>query len=218
MGTSVFHIGWQHQRLTASTELTVLTRAMYTARSNAMARMEAEAKALGAEGIVSVDLQWRPHGVSPEHIEFVAVGTAIRHHDPGPRSLHRHDGRPFTSHLSVQAFYTLLGTGHAPVAFVLGNCVWHVAAQGVVQTMKQFGQNAEMPQWTQAYYEARETAMLRLQVEAERDGASGIVEVHQRTSEWVWGVHTLEFYAAGTSVRRFGEPQQKAPTGTLPLV
>src|SRR4051794_26058080 len=56
MGSSVFHIGWQNQRLRSSTELTVLTQAMYTARANAMNRMLAEAQQVQADGVVGVRL------------------------------------------------------------------------------------------------------------------------------------------------------------------
>lgn len=160
MGTSVFHIGWQPQRRQQSQELQVLTGAMYTARENAMGRMQAEATALQADGIVGVRLEWRGHGVSAEHIEFVAVGTAVRFVQQ-PGAFRRPDGKPFTSHLSGQELYKLGKAGYAPVAYCLGNCVYHVAAQGFIQTMQQMGQNVEMPQWTQAYYDSREIAMTR---------------------------------------------------------
>jgi uncharacterized protein YbjQ (UPF0145 family) len=216
MGTSVYHIGWQAQRRQVSQELNVLTSAMYTARENAMSRMQAEADSLQADGIVGVRLHWRQHGISAEHIEFVAIGTAVREKS-GSGTYKRPDGRAFSSHLSGQDFYTLLGTGWAPVAFVLGNCVYHVAAQGFLQTLSQIGQNVEMPQWTQAYYDAREIAMARMQAEAERDDAHGVVGVSLETSEFVWGPHTMEFYASGTAVRRVGEPRFTAPTQVLPL-
>ena len=38
-------------------------------------------------------------------------------------------GRPFTSDLSGQDFWTLLRTGHRPVGMVMGSCVYHVAHQ-----------------------------------------------------------------------------------------
>lgn len=216
MGTSVFHIGWQPQRRQVSQELQVLTGAMYTARENAMGRMQAEADTLGADGIVGVRLQWRGHGVSADHIEFVAVGTAVRF-DAQPGQFRRPDGRAFTSHLSGQELFKLAKAGYGPVAYVLGNCVYHVAAQGFLQTMQQMGQNVEMPQWTQAYYESREIAMQRMQAEAERDGASGVVGVGFTTSEWVWGPHTMEFFVSGTAVRRIREPQTYDPQLVLPM-
>jgi uncharacterized protein YbjQ (UPF0145 family) len=204
MGTSVYHIGFQPSRGLNSGEYQVLTQAMYTARANAMARMQAEADAVGADGVVGVRLTWRQHGASAEHIEFVAVGTSVRFRDQ-PGAFRRPDGKAFSSHLSGSELFQLMATGWAPVAYVMGVCVYHVAVQGLMQSLSQAGRNAEMPQWTQAYYEARELAMTRLQAEATRDGAHGVVGVDVAASEWVWGGHTLEFAASGTAVRRSGE-------------
>src|ERR1700704_2563292 len=59
MGSSMYHIGYQFQTWNQSQELQVLTQAMYTAREYAMARMEAEADTLGADGIVGVHLEYQ---------------------------------------------------------------------------------------------------------------------------------------------------------------
>ena len=216
MGSSVFHIGWQAQSLRQSTELQVLSQAMYTARTNAMGRMLAEAEQVGADGVVGTRLTFRQHGLSAEHIEFIAVGTAVISKDD-PGRLRRPDGRPFTSHLDVQDFFTLLRTGHVPVEFVMGVCVWHVAAQGFMQTLRQVGQNVEMPQWTQGYYDARELALTRMQAEAERVQATGVTGVEWRASEWTWGTHTLEFFTSGTAVRKVAEQPALDPQFVLPL-
>jgi uncharacterized protein YbjQ (UPF0145 family) len=154
--------------------------------------------------------------MSGEHIEFIAVGTAVISQSQ-PGALRRPDGAPFTSHLSVEDFYTLLKTGHVPVEFVMGVCVWHVAQQGMMQTLRQMGQNVEMPQWTQGYYDAREAALARMQAEAEQVGASGITGVQWFAREWMWGAHTLEFFTSGTAVRRVGPAQELAPQFTLSL-
>lgn len=216
MGSSVFHIGWQQQNLRQSTELQVLSQAMYTARMNAMGRMLAEAEQVGADGVVGTRLTFRQHGLSADHIEFIAVGTSVVSKD-NPGNYRRPDGRPFTSHLNVQDFYTLLQTGHLPVEFVMGVCVWHVAAQGLLQTLKQMGRNVEMPQWTQGYYDARELALSRMQQEAERVQAAGITGVEWSASEWMWGTHTLEFFTSGTAVRKIATGNTVAPTLVLPL-
>ena len=216
MGSSVFHVGWQAQNLRQSTELGVLSQAMYTARMNAMSRMMAEAAQVGADGVVGTRLTFRRHGVSADHIEFIAVGTSVTS-KTAPGTFRRPDGAPFSSHLNVQDFYTLLRTGHVPVEFVMGVCVWHVAAQGILQTMRQVGQNVEMPQWTQGYYDARETALTRMQAEAERVQATGITGVEWAASEWMWGTHTLEFFTSGTAVRKVSEAGTVDPTLVLPL-
>jgi uncharacterized protein YbjQ (UPF0145 family) len=216
MGVSVYHVGFQTSGLRQQQELSTLTEAMYRARWNAMSRMQAEADSLAADGIVGVRLEWRPHGAAGEHLEFLAVGTAVRY-TAEPGAFRRPGGQAFSSHLSGQDLVTLLTTGYAPVAFVMGNCVFHVAAQGVLQTIKQMGRNIEMPQWTQGNYEARELAMARLQAEAERDGASGVVGVSFTVQNYVWGPHTLEFYAEGTAIRRRGDAAPIRPDYTLSM-
>src|ERR1700749_4145504 len=56
LGSSIYHVGVQFGRWGKNQELDVLSQAMYHARELAMGRMEAEADALGADGIVGVRL------------------------------------------------------------------------------------------------------------------------------------------------------------------
>ena len=56
LGSSIYHVGLQFGRWGKNQELDVLSQAMYHARELAMGRMEAEADALGADGIVGVRL------------------------------------------------------------------------------------------------------------------------------------------------------------------
>jgi uncharacterized protein YbjQ (UPF0145 family) len=209
MGSSIFHIGIQLQSWGQSTELSVLTQAMYTAREYAMARMEAEADAVGADGVVGVRLEYKSYSWGDELIEFVAVGTAVRS-KAGGAQWRTPAGKPFTSDLSGQDFWALSRTGYQPVSFVLGVCVYHVAHQSFRQAWKTMGRNAEMPNFTQATYDAREIAMTRMQAEAERDGAIGVVGVRVNEENFIWGEHAIEFLALGTSVR------QVDPNATVP--
>ena len=52
MGISVYHVGYQFTNIRQQQELGVLTEETYRARWNAMARMQAEADSLHADGIV----------------------------------------------------------------------------------------------------------------------------------------------------------------------
>src|SRR5579884_1013291 len=216
LGSSIYHVGFQFQTWNQSQELQVLTQAMYTAREYAIARMEAEADELGADGIVGVHLEYRRYTWSADLLEFMAVGTAVRSTRGG--QWRTPSGKPFTSDLSGQDMWTLVNTGHAPVSFVLGTCVYHVAHQGFMQAMKQVGQNVEMPNFTQATYDAREIAMSRMQAEADRDGASGIVGVRLVEQNHVWGDHAIEFLAIGTSIRQLsGQQALPLPSMVLPM-
>jgi uncharacterized protein YbjQ (UPF0145 family) len=190
VGSSIYHIGFQQSSWKASQEMGVLTQAMYSARELAMTRMEEEADQLGADGIVGVRLE----------VGRYEWGTAIKH--KGGKVHRAPNGRPFTSDLSGQAFWTLLQTGKRPVGLVMGTCVYHVAHRGMIQSMRQTGQNVELEQYTQALYDARELAMERMQKEAEAigDGVLGIVEVKLQANNHGWGSHVIEFFAVGTAV------------------
>ncbi len=58
-------------------ELTAPTQALYDARELAMERMQVEAEALEAAGIVGVVIDENNHNWGPGVIEFSAVGTAV---------------------------------------------------------------------------------------------------------------------------------------------
>jgi uncharacterized protein YbjQ (UPF0145 family) len=217
MGSSMYHIGYQFQPLNQSQELQVLTQTMYTAREYAIARMEAEADTLGADGIVGVRLDYRQYAWGDDLLEFMAIGTAVRGIEGA--SWRTPSGRPFTSDLSGQDLWTLARTGFAPVSFVLGTCVYHVAHESFRQMWKTVGQNSEMPNFTQATYDAREIALTRMQAEAQRDGAEGIVGARIIEENHIWGENAIEFLALGGSLRRL-EPagDLPAPSVVLPML
>jgi uncharacterized protein YbjQ (UPF0145 family) len=189
VGSSIYHIGFQQSRWNKSQEMQVLSEAMYTARELAMTRMEEEADQLGADGIVGVRL-----------------------------NIGRYDWGQDMSDLSGQDFWTLLRTGHRPVGMVMGSCVYHVAHRGMFQSLRQAGQNVELPNFTQALYDARELAMERMQAEAEAVKAEGIVGVQLSERSHGWGSHVIEFFAVGTAIVPYGEEHTiEPPTPVLDL-
>ncbi len=218
VGSSIYHVGYQQAAWLKNQEMTVLTQAMYHARELAMTRMEEEAHALGADGVVGVRLEV-DHKEWGSHIaEFVAIGTAVVHRNDPHRFKNKH-GRPFTSDLSGQDFYILLKSGYRPLGLVMGNCVYHIAMQTFGNFLRTFSQNTELTQYTQALYDSRELAMERMQKEAEDLGAKGIVgaNIHERTH--AWGSHVIEFFAVGTAVEEISKNHViDPPTLVLPLI
>ncbi|HEV2678123.1 MAG TPA: heavy metal-binding domain-containing protein [Aliidongia sp.] len=82
MGSCVYHVA--HRGMLASigtagsnVELENYTSAMYEAREIAVERMQAEASAAKAEGVVGVDIHEGSHGWKTHVIEFFAIGTAV---------------------------------------------------------------------------------------------------------------------------------------------
>jgi uncharacterized protein YbjQ (UPF0145 family) len=216
LGSSIYHIGYQQASWNQNQEMGVLTQAMYHARELAMTRMEEEADQLGADGIVGVRLDIGRYDWGADLAEFIAVGTAVKHKDG---ELHRApNGRPFTSDMSGQEFATLLRAGYRPAGLVMGNCVYHVARQGMLASLKQVGRNVEMPNFTQALYEARELAMERMGTEAEELQSDGIVGARIIERSHGWGSHVIEFFAIGTAVlSTSAEHQIEKPALVLPL-
>ena len=217
IGSSIYHIGIQLASYRQNQELEVLSQAMYEARELAMTRMEEEADQLGADGVVGVRLDIGRYEWGENMAEFIAVGTAVKHRGG---QLHRApSGRPFTSDLTGQEFWTLLQTGHRPVGMVMGSCVYHVAHQTMRQSIKQTGQNVELPNYTQALYDARELAMERMQSEAQELSAEGIVGVQLQEKSHGWGSHTIEFFAVGTAIvpREGHDEEIEPPTPVLDL-
>jgi uncharacterized protein YbjQ (UPF0145 family) len=210
MGSSIFHVGF-HPVRGVSEELTTLTQALYHARELAMVRMEEEADALGADGIVAVRLNLTIHTWGTNVIEFLAIGTAVKNIDPKSdvKNWRAANGKPFQSDLSGQDFWTLLHAGYRPVGMVMGNCVYYVAPQQV-QSWAQYNQNMELMGPTQAFYDARELAMERMQAEAEALEAEGIVGVSVDESNHTWGTSVLEFSAIGTAVKPLRENHEIA--------
>jgi uncharacterized protein YbjQ (UPF0145 family) len=215
VGSSIYHIGFSSKGWSSSREVQTLTQAMYAARELAMSRMEEEADVLGADGIVGVRLDVGFYEWGRGTAEFLALGTAVSAEDGG--NWKTPAGKPFTSDLSGQDFWTLLQAGHAPLGLVMGTCVYHVAHQGMFKAMGNIGQNKEMPNFTQALYEARELAMERMQDEAKKVGAEGIVGVQIQEKSHVWGSHTIEFFAMGTAVRKLPDREIATPRMVLSL-
>lgn len=219
LGSSVYHVGLQVGKWSKNMEMDKLSQAMYHARELAMTRMEAEADALGADGIVGVRLEIEFKEYGNDLAEFIAIGTAVIADAAPPVGTWRNNKNlPFTSDLSGQDFWTLIQSGYAPQGLVMGTCVYHIAHRGMMASMGTFGQNVEIPQYTEALYDARELAMGRMQTEAEQLAAEGVVGVQLLSLPHRWGGHTTEFFAIGTAVRSLREDHVIAtPSLVLPL-
>jgi uncharacterized protein YbjQ (UPF0145 family) len=234
VGVSIYDAGWQWTGPFGGVrELTTVSKAMHQARELAVGRLRQQANDLGADGVVDVRLEAEHHKWRGGHtvVRFVAVGTAIAFDAKraGPAlqnapSLRVHNGHPFTSDLNASEFLTLLQAGHRPVTLAMGNCVIQV------RRWKPMGfDNFEVPEYTQAFIDARESAMLRLEQDLFREFPAGrqespegvvgmTVEEHAHSGEGV-----VEYLALGTAIAPLPKPnpwqlpQLPAPTVVVPL-
>jgi uncharacterized protein YbjQ (UPF0145 family) len=200
LGSSIYHVGLQVGRWSKNMELEQLSAALYHARELAMTRMESEADQLGADGIVGVRLTVEFREFGNDVAEFIAIGTAVKGDDTSV-NWRNNKNQPFTSDLNGQDFWTLIQAGYAPLGMVMGTCVYHVAHRRLGAVLGSIGQNVEIPEFTQALYDARELAMTRMQAEGQQLQAEGIVGVSLDQLHHRWGGHTMEFFSIGTAVR-----------------
>jgi uncharacterized protein YbjQ (UPF0145 family) len=200
LGSSIYHVGFDQSDWQESAESSVLSQAVYQARELAMTRMVEEAGELGADGIVAVHLDIGRFESEDKAAEFIAIGTAVKHREG--QLQHAPGGRPFTSGLSGQDFWTLLSSGYRPV--------------GLREELRQLEENYEMVNYTQALYSARELAMERMQREAEELQAEGVVGVQLQQQSHGWDVDVVEFFALGTAIVPLGE-ERKLPEPSLTL-
>jgi len=202
LGASYFHIGWQGAGWTTNCELTDVTSMMLGARMTAMSRLLAHAEKVGADGVVGMRIEMEREG---HNAEFTAYGTAVRRRDGQGAAWRDRHGRPFTCDLSGEDFWGLVRGGFRPLRLSHGVCVYHVAHPGLGKALASlFGgqafQNVEIPQYTQALYDARETAMERMQRDAADAGGHGLVGVDVREGSHGWQSHVIEFVAVGTAI------------------
>jgi uncharacterized protein YbjQ (UPF0145 family) len=211
VGSAVYHLGIQYSNWSTNQEMTELTQAMYQARQEAVTAMERHAEQVGGQGVVGLKLEVQMHSGGHPLAEFVAMGTAVANPTTHTRGI-------WVSDLSGQDLYLLIRAGYQPVGLAFGACVYHVAHQAMGQWLGQQNQNVELGNYTSALYEARELAMTRMQQEAERARADGIVAMRIDQKSHMWGSHVIEFLAIGTSVRLVAaEHQRISPELTVSL-
>jgi uncharacterized protein YbjQ (UPF0145 family) len=215
LGASYFHIGYQSAPYSQNQELVDMSQMMMHARQSAMAEIQSQAQALGADGVLGMRVNIELEG---HHAEFSAVGTAVRRRAGDGAKYRDQHGRAFTCDLSGADFWGLVRGGFRPIALVHGVCVYHVAHQGLRAWFKTATQNCEMPAFTQALYDARELALSRVQLDASNAGADGgIVGVQVTEGNYGWHSHVIEFVAVGTAVSRIADAAHElhAPARTV---
>ncbi len=234
VGSCVFAAGTQYDWRVSTGEVGQLSQAMSRARHQAVARMREQAQRLGAEGVVDVRLEVEHHlwRGARQIAKCVAFGTAVAFdakHAPEPLqhapSLKLKNGQPFDSDLTTTDFVTLLAAGYRPITVAMGNCVYGLDPR---ELRKHRDKDAEIGVYTQAFFNARETAMQRLQDELYAHWPPGTPDcpvgiVGMTVSESTYGGQAasgppiVEFTALGTAIAPLapGDPR-RAPVPPRP--
>lgn len=177
-GNCTYHVGWPPAGVHTSMELVMVSRAHNEAWRLALSRLQAEARVLGAHGVVGTTLLAKPSAWDDRMLEVSAQGTAIRWQGAPA------DTTPFVSALSGQEFWALLSAGYRPVGVAYGTCVyqqvttnttrWATGSSILNSTARV---NQELGDYTSGFSEARQGAVQYMEVEAVSLGAEGIVGV-----------------------------------------
>jgi uncharacterized protein YbjQ (UPF0145 family) len=229
MGSTVHNLGWWYRANvdcgyrggffgagTASTVTSAMQGAwsgygayidtLYRARHTAMGRMATECAALGGDGVVAVELTIAPFQGASNHLEFQAIGTAVR------AVGNTRPGRVFLSHLSGQDFAKLIETGWVPVDLVMG------ASVGVRHddwrtnwSTGTFAPAQEVEGWTELVSVTRHEARDHFLRDTARTGADGVVvsdiDLRVRARECSYNDkqhdHVVETTIIGTAIAEF---------------
>jgi uncharacterized protein YbjQ (UPF0145 family) len=231
-------------------ELNTLSEALNEVRSRALGRLAEEARHVGADAVVGVSTNAGESdlGTGSVTLEHTAVGTAVsRAGRPSganrPSGTGRHgasrpgrpeaQAQPVLTELSVADFTKLVQAGFEPLGIVAWSAVFFATAfgpGGLGGTSMMVGatQNFELREFTQAFYNARETVMAQLNYQANALGASGIVgvrighnAVRQTLSGGMGGRERsglmVTFNAIGTAIGQRESPQLYPPEMTIDL-
>jgi uncharacterized protein YbjQ (UPF0145 family) len=130
-----------------------------------------------------------PHPRAEAALQCLATGRGARH-----------EGRRFSSDLSVDEAVLLKEVGYEPRGLVVGCGVYHIGVQ-----YQNWSNNEEMTSLTEVMYAARADAIRRMEQHAQQIGGHGVIglklEVRIHGSE-----HLAEFVALGTAVASTSRP------------
>ena len=196
-------------------ELTTLSGAYNEATRLAVSRMQQEATAIGAFGVVGVRYTMARRVWGLKSIEVRLLGTAVAGPDRPPAA-------PWLSDLSGQEWYALHRAGYDPVGLVYGHCAWLILTTQLDAWTAFSGRNQELAHWSDALRQCRNRANGAVYTMARDLQAVGVVGMHltRRLEEFRFFVegehHILTLHLIGTAVRlRPDAPKTIRATGNV---
>ena len=183
-----------------------LVATLYQARRAAISRMTQECIALGALGVIGVQLTVGAFGDDEDILEFQAFGTAVRARGVTSRA------QPFASDLSGQDFTKLVAHGWVPVGLALGVAVGYRHDDWLTRGQTRWtAGNVEVEGYSYLVRQMRTDARNELELDLVRMGAEGVVvrEMETQVSERRCPIvpfgkdHIVQATIVGTAIAQF---------------
>lgn len=178
--------------------------------SKAIGRMELEARAVKADGIVGIRLQQNHLGSGS--VEFVAIGTAIRSNVGS-----KHLSVPFSTHLDGVDAAKLFQNGYAPARILVEVSVGVRHDDYITMSQSSvFAYNTEISGHTELVTSARANARRRLEAAVRSSGADGAIidsltlSIFENEPSENHRDHLAEVKIVGTSIVSVQKQHQKS--------
>jgi uncharacterized protein YbjQ (UPF0145 family) len=181
-------------------EIADASQAFAGAMRNAVSDLSKEVDKAGGSGVLGVEVEVR---VRSRFVAVTLTGTAVR------RVHHKEHRFEFASDLSARDFTLLSRAGWVPLGLAAGASFVVAPRRSARQWAQQQTQNVELPNLTEALYQAREGAMVRMDAMGRDLGADGIVAVKLREGPMGRGSRATQFVALGTAVKESPSGHQK---------
>ena len=181
-------------------EIAEFTEIFDRTRHLALTRITDEAKRCNANAVVGIETTISPLLGAQE---MIMVGTASHH-----PAIDTFDLKPVTSDMTNEEMWNMVNVGFLPIRLVMGVSVYSLGFKaGVFSALQTLG-GGEVAGLTEILYEAREKALARIEVDAERCGADEVIGV--KTHIYDLGGGLIEFMAIGTAVKKVSGVKTKS--------
>lgn len=216
-GSAVYQLGWNPDPLASSSEMEQVTVGLNDVRRRALDRLTVQTTKLAAHGVAGIEVHrrlvshadrpsldqmglWKYEDLRHCTVEVTVHGTALAWANVRPQET------PFLSTLSVIDLTKLLEAGYLPAGIVAASSVWYQIGGFDTRWALQSGlgrnaswYNTELKDYTRAFYEAKERAIVRVQRQAADLTATGVVNV---STTYSLIDHEIDFDNQGKSEKR----------------
>jgi uncharacterized protein YbjQ (UPF0145 family) len=183
-------------------EVTEYSEVFDQTRHLALDRITEEAKRCRANSVIGIRTTITPFMGAQE---MLMMGTASNH-----PLLAQYAQNPVTCDMTNDELWSMVNLGYLPLRLVMGVSVYSLGFTGGLLAAFQSLGRGEIENMTQLIYEAREKALERIKLDADRWEADEVVGV--KTYVYDMGGGLIEFLAVGTAVKKIEGVTTKNPS------